>query len=377
MRVPAEVAINLQLLQIGSIRGKEMVEASAAQLQQQTARVIHLVLALLVFLHPLSRLQWSGVEMTPLLFLSLLLLASSSAASSSSFSLDFFPAAGATAQLALSGAANATSGAVSMAYPRARVQYKNPIVFSLAGRGGFSTYFSFALPPQPSASLAFFLTPASRSPPAALAVVFSASHIRVDLAGRTALQTQSLTPRKRLHSWIDYNASAATLHVRLSAARLRDPPPALLSYPLDLSPVLRRGAILVGFQFQAAGGGGGNCSLFSWAFRATHAAHAYRMHSQPLDPADLLTTPPPEGVRHRRYSPWGAAVSLLFAAACGAMATFFVMFIWNSVASRRRPVAPVEYPVHPSDVVYEKIVLVGVKDDVAVADDVPPPGVNK
>ncbi|XP_062188314.1 uncharacterized protein LOC133891603 [Phragmites australis] len=318
---------------------------------------------------------------TPPLILSLLLmLLPSSSAASSSFSLDFFPGAGAIAQLALSGSANAASSAVSMASPSARVQYRNPIVFSFAGGCGFSTYFSFALPP-PQSSLAFFLTPSpfpSRSPPA-LAVVFSARHIRVDLAGRTALQTQSHSPRRqRLHSWIDYNATSATLHVGLSAARLPKPPPALLSYPLDLSPVLRRGLMLTGFQFQASSAAAGNCSLFSWAFRAIHGA-PYRMHSQPLNPADLLTTPPPQRVHRAPYNPWGAAVSLLFAAACGAMVTFFVLFLWYSVVARR-PVAPVEYPMHPSDVVYEKIVLVGVKDEAtAVDNDVPPPpsGGNK
>lgn len=309
---------------------------------------------------------------TPLLFL--VLLASSAAAAigtTSSFSLDFFPGTGAAAHLALSGAANVTSSAVSMAYPRAVVQYKSPLVFSSAGAGeGFSTYFSFALPAPPSAaSLAFFLTPSSSSAPPALAVVFSAAHIRVDLAGRTALQTQSRPPsaaRRRLHSWIDYNATSATLHVRLSAARLPSPPPALLSYPLDLSRVLRRGPMLSGFQFQDPSQSGGNCSLFSWAF---HGAAPFRMHSQPLNPSELLTAPPPERLHRpadqRRYSPWGAAVSLLFAAACGAMVTFFVLFLWYSVAARR-PVAPVE---HPTDVVYEKIVLVGAKDD-------PPSGGN-
>uniref|UniRef100_A0A0A9EY13 Legume lectin domain-containing protein n=1 Tax=Arundo donax TaxID=35708 RepID=A0A0A9EY13_ARUDO len=323
---------------------------------------------------------------TPPLILSLLLLLASSSAASSSFSLHFFPGTGpgAIAQVALSGAANATPGAVSMASPSARVQYRNPIVLSFPS---FSTYFSFALPPpphSPAASLAFFLTPSPFSSPSlpALAVIFTARHIRVDLAGRTALQTQSQSqsPRKwnqRLHSWIDYNATSATLHVRLSTARLPNPPPALLSYPLDLSPLLRRGPMVAGFQFQASSG---NCSLFSWAFRASHGA-PYRMHSQPLNPADLLTTPPPERVRRapdpHYYNPWGAAVSLLFAAACGAMVTFFVLFLWYSVAARR-PVAPVEYPMHPSDVLLEKIVLVGAKDDAAAVDnDVPPSGGNK
>ena len=78
----------------------------------------------------------------------------------------------------------------------------------------------------------------------------------------------------------------------------------------------------------------------------------------------LATTPPPD--RLHRAAPSSSPyhwVSLLFAAACGALLTFFVLFVWYSVGARR-PVAPVEYPMHPSsdDVVYEKIVLVGVKD---------------
>ena len=342
-------------------------------------------------------MQMPGLpSLTLFLCLSLPLLlpprTASAVSSSPSFSLDFFPAAGAIAQLALSGAAtaNATSGAVSMPIPGARVQYRTPIAAS-ALRLGFSTYFSFALPSAPTSSLAFFLTPsassASRTPPV-LALVFSARYIRLDLAGRTALQTEThhpvpTTPSLQLlhlHAWIDYyhtnssssssNPATDTLHVRLAATRVptatHHPTPPLLSYPLHLPRVLRRGPVLAGFRTSS-----GNCTLFTWAFRAA----PNRMHSLPLNPADLLTTPPPERVAsarapgpERRYSsPWGAALSLLLAAAAGAMLTFIVLFLWYSV-SKRRPVAPVEYPMHPSHLVYEKIVLVGVKDDVAVAD---------
>ncbi|GJN10581.1 hypothetical protein PR202_ga28686 [Eleusine coracana subsp. coracana] len=319
--------------------------------------------------------------LTPLL----LLLISSSAAATSSFSLDFFPGTGAATQLALSGAANATSGAVSMGYPRARVQFKDPLVFSSAGQGGgrggggFSTYFSFALPP--AASLAFFLTPPP--PPQQLGPPPSPSSSPQHTSESTSPDAPRCTPNsdplppppgatRRLHSWIDYNATSGTLHVSLSAARLPNPPPALLAYPLDLR-MLAMAVAVAGFQFQSSSATG-NCSLFSWAFHFHFHGPHYRMHSQPLNPSDLLTTPPPPSDhrapdrRRYSYSRWGAAVSLLFAAACGAMVTFFVLFLWYSV-SARRPVAPVE---HPTDVVYEKIVLVGVKDD-----DAPPSGGNK
>ncbi|PWZ14496.1 hypothetical protein Zm00014a_029500 [Zea mays] len=260
--------------------------------------------------------------MPPLLALFFLCLSlalrPATAVSSPSFALDFFPAAGAIAQLSLSGGAtaNATAGSVSMPIPDARVQYRTPIAAS-ALRLGFSTYFAFALPHAPS-------------------------------------------------------ADTDTLHVQLAATRIPTanhhptPTPPLLSYPLHLLPVLRRGPILAGFRTSS-----GNCTLFSWAFRAA----PNRMHSLPLNPADLLTTPPPEREARasqpapdRRYSsPWGAALSLLLAAAAGAMLTFIVLFLWY-YATKRRPVAPVEYPMHPSHVVYEKIVLVGVKDDDAAAD---------
>lgn len=308
------------------------------------------------------------------LLLLLLLLPSAAVASkahhSSSFALDFFPGDGAIAQLALTGANATSAGDISMRSPHARVQYHKPIRFAPAA-AGFSTYFSFSLHPNPkshAASLAFFLTPAAPSSPSpalnALAVVFAAadsSHIRVqiDLAGETAVQTAPRGIPKKLHSWIDYNATSATLQVRLSASRLPKPPRALLSQPLHLdSALLRTKSMLAGFASSHA-----NCSLFSWAFRANHGP-PYLMHSQPLDPTGLsLTTPPPDRLPRAppRYRyPW---VSLLLAAACGAVFTFVVLFVWYSMG-KRRPVAPVEYPMHPSssDIVYEKIVLVGVKD---------------
>jgi hypothetical protein len=318
-----------------------------------------------------------------LLLLPLLLAPPPSSAGAASFSLDFFPAAGAAAaaQLALSGGANATAAAVEMRSPGARVQYRTPIAFSSAAGLTFSTYFAFALPAASASasSLAFFLTPSSSSAAAAsrehpaLAVTFSARRVRVDLAGGRHRQANysaaGATVSGARHAWVDYNATSATLHVRLSSSSAataththNHPTPPLLSCPLDLSPVLLRGPVLAGFRTRS-----GNCTLFSWAF---HAA-PFRMHSQPLNPATLLlTTPPPHRAGSSyHYSPWGTAVSLLFAAACGAMLTFLVLYLWHAVTARR-PVAPVvEYPMHPSDVAYQKIVLVGVKDDAATTDD--------
>ncbi|KAG8081229.1 hypothetical protein GUJ93_ZPchr0007g6332 [Zizania palustris] len=277
----------------------------------------------------------------------------------SPFSLDFFPASPSPPRLALSGTAALHPTAVSMASPRARVQLTDPVALGSA----FSTYFSFSL--RPPGSFAFFLTPAPArsSDPFLLALVFDAAagRIRLDLAGRTAAaRARPIAPASsaRLHSWIHYNATSATLQLRLSATTRRPALPLLSMHPLPPSDllVLRTKPMLAGFTSSSA-----NCTLFAWAFRA----NAYPMHSQPLDPAHLLTTPPPDHRPHRAAShpqryhyPWGAALSLLFAAACGAMLTFFILFVWYSLVARR-PIAP----VGSSDVVYDKIMLVRVKDD--------------
>ncbi|XP_003561539.1 L-type lectin-domain containing receptor kinase I.9 [Brachypodium distachyon] len=325
----------------------------------------------------------------PLLILLLLLpsaaVASNSKVRHSSFALDFFPGDGALAQLALTGGANATSaGAISMASPHARVQYHKPIL--LAKAAGFSTYFSFSLQnpipkskskPLAAGSLKFFLAPAVSAPTDALAVVFSVadvdpSHVRVqiDLPGVNTAVVQArfslpVSRAQKLHSWIDYNATSAALQVRLSSSRVPKPPHPLLSHPLHLRPQSST-RMLAGFASSHA-----NCSLFSWAFKAS-SGPPYLMHSLPLDPTGgsiLLTTPPlphyQPPLPYRYHWP-----SLLLAAACGAMLTFFVLFVWYSVATRRPiGVTPVEYPMHPSssDIVYEKIVLVGAKDHPANA----------
>jgi hypothetical protein len=91
------------------------------------------------------------------------------------------------------------------------------------------------------------------------------------------------------------------------------------------------------------------------------------MHSLPLDPSGMsmstLATPPADRLHRAAAGNRYHWVSLLLAAAAGAALTFAVLFVWYSMTARR-PVAPVEYPMHPSsdDIVYEKIVLVGVKD---------------
>nr|CAD1817685.1 unnamed protein product [Ananas comosus var. bracteatus] len=127
--------------------------------------------------------------------------------------------------------------------------------------------------------------------------------------------------------------------------------------------MLRREKMLVGLSsLSGSGNSTQNTTLYSWAFSVYHGA-TYLMHSEPLDPDTFLVRPreSPPAAHIRRNYPWGILIALVFAAACGAMVTFFTLFVWFAVVAHR-PIAPVEYPVHPSEVVYEKIVLVKVKD---------------
>jgi len=289
------------------------------------------------------------------------------------FALDFFPGDGAIAQLALTGANATSAGAISMRSPHARVQYHKPIHF--AADAGFSTSFSFSLHPSPksraAASLTFFLTPAAPNPTAdALSVAFHAAdpsdiEIQIDFPGaKQSLGGPLPAGSHRLHSWIDYNATSTTLRIGISTSAPHEGA-TLFSLLLDLSALLRGGSssgdklLLAGLSSSHA-----NCTLFSWAFRA-NTGPPYLMHSLPFDPTGMsLATPAPADRRHRaapsnRYH-W---VSLLLAAVAGAALTFFVLFVWYSMGTRR-PVAPVEYPMHQSsdDIVYQKIVLVGAKD---------------
>lgn len=273
-----------------------------------------------------------------------------------------------------------------------RVVYEKPVTF--VGRSpGFSTYFVFSASSRNGGGLAFFLAPSSAQmgsdggllrsglPPSVVAVSFVASHdpkigdlgenyVEIDFGGEISIKSSdlsssnlSLSGGEKLHSWIDYNGTSNRLEVRLSISRVSRSKKPSISYPIDLSSVLRREKMLVGLSsLSGSGNSTQNTTLYSWAFSVYHGA-SYLMHSEPLDPDTFLVRPresPPAAHIPRNY-PWGILIALVFAAACGAMVTFFTLFVWFAVVARR-PIAPVEYPVHPSEVVYEKIVLVKVKD---------------
>ncbi|CAA6656763.1 unnamed protein product [Spirodela intermedia] len=121
---------------------------------------------------------------------------------------------------------------------------------------------------------------------------------------------------------------------------------------VDLSALIWKSAMSVGVVGSSGGNSTTTTTLYSWTFWLKHAA-AYRMHSDPLDPEEGLSSNPPEKVAHQPARPRaddgylpGLLTGLFLGVACGAVVTFVaVAFVWAAFAGRRRhPVAPVEYP---------------------------------
>lgn len=290
------------------------------------------------------------------------------------------------AVIALYGDAEIRDSAVGITRPvvfsSGRVVYRKAIRF-LGRNPGLSTYFSFSVSsPGGGEGLALFLAPSRASleestdrlqcglPPSATAVKFVTSsdskadnHVRIEVGGEMSKQSSNLSSAsvvlsggEKLHSWIDYDGDSKRLSVWLSKSKDSRPPNPLISYPIDLSSVLQREEKLVGIS-SSSGNSTRTSTVYSWSFAVKPGA-SYAMHSEPLDPHPFSVrareSPP---IHLRRAYPWGVFMAMVFAAACGGLVTFFVMFVWFALIARR-PVAPVEYPVHPVEVGYQKIELV-------------------
>ncbi|XP_072994860.1 L-type lectin-domain containing receptor kinase VIII.1-like [Typha latifolia] len=241
-----------------------------------------------------------------------------------------------------------------------RIVYEEPIRF-LGRNPGFSTSFSFSI--LGGGGFAFFLSPSSARidlvdgiPPSVVIVGLEGNHVEIYVGSDLAVKSSDLVLNsgEKLHSWIDYNGTSGRLEVRVSKSRVLRPTDGLVSYPIDLSNVLWREEMLVGFS-SWTGNFSKNNSLYSWAFEINHGA-PYLMHSEPLDPNVFLVRPreSPSPAHAARNHSWVILIALVVAAAFGSMVTFFTLFVWFAVVARR-PIAPEKYPVHPEEVVYEKI----------------------
>ncbi|KAJ3683940.1 hypothetical protein LUZ61_013104 [Rhynchospora tenuis] len=329
---------------------------------------------------------------------------SSSSSSSLSFCFETFNNVSSSSrddeQLLLLRGAHITNSTLTLQLPFALTLFPEPIQF-LPRNPAFSTYFSFSLSLSPSSiytatDFTFFLTLSTLRmdhfldaldgpPPSVLSVSFIADNTQLTnrlqiRVGGIIVPLQTKTHRKdlafcngdKLHSWIDYDGTLNQLDLRLGTSRAARPESPTMSYPMDLSNALWREKMVVGFTSSADLNTTRQLPinvlhkfiLYQWSFTARYRA-PYLMHSEPLDPSRFSARPTNQNLSahmmRQTSHPWAVVLALIFAAACGAMVTFFVLFVWFSVCVHQ-PVAPVEYPVHPAEVIYEKIVLVGLKD---------------
>ncbi|MQL92911.1 hypothetical protein Taro_025529 [Colocasia esculenta] len=300
---------------------------------------------------------------------------------------------GAKPEIALHGDAEVVNSTVRItsgrALSRGRIMYRKTLAFGR--KPSFSTYFSFSLSKGKGNGLAFLAAPSNVRPelldghlfgvtPGVFAVEFdtfmdsehndpNGNHVGVDLGTPMSILTGNVSRLKldlnsgeKLQAWIDYDGYSKFLEVRLSKAEYARPSEPAISYPIDLSGLIWKNAMSVGIVSSSgnsthAGDSTQTCTLYAWSFSLRHAA-AYVMHSEPLDPRPFLN-PPKEPMIHLRrdYLP-GVLIGLVFGAACGAMVVILIMFAWTAFVDRR-PMVPVEYPVHPVDFGYEKMVVAG------------------
>ncbi|XP_010262713.1 PREDICTED: L-type lectin-domain containing receptor kinase VIII.2-like [Nelumbo nucifera] len=255
----------------------------------------------------------------------------------------------------------------------------------------FSTYFSFSISPENGDGLAFVLLPSGfpskfmdgtsfgLSPGLGtmgtrlLAVEFDTSmdakfadpdgnHVGIDIDGLISAAVTNLSSLglvlnggEKLHTWIDYDASSKYLEVRLSKLGDIRPSNALISYPIDLAEMWKDEEVLVGIS-SSSGNSSQTTSVYSWNFRLRRVPSW--MHSQPLDPRAYSEHSKPLTVRKKNECLVRILTGVIFGTACGALTTLIVMILLWAVFANRRPVAPVEYPVHPVELGYEKIKVI-------------------
>lgn len=161
-----------------------------------------------------------------------------------------------------------------------------------------------------------------------------------------------------LHSWIDYDARSKKLEVRLSKSGLLRPFDPLVSYPVDLGGMWK-GEMLVGIS-SSSENSTKKSWLYSWSFELK--GDVSLMHSEPLDPRAFLPNSRRETVPRRSGYIWRVLTALAFGVGCGLVIAFLVLFGW-SVLVDRQSLTEKEYPPHPVDIEYEKIVTVAIKDN--------------
>ncbi|XP_042506328.1 L-type lectin-domain containing receptor kinase VIII.2-like [Macadamia integrifolia] len=274
-----------------------------------------------------------------------------------------------------------------------RLIYRKPVRFIGGQRKepmSFSTYFSFSISPEDGDGLAFVVLPTSfpsdlfdgssfglspgleKRGKRVLAIEFdtsmdaklgdpNANHVGVDIGSLVSAQVRNvssinlvLNSGKKLHSWIDYDASTKILEVRLSKSGAVKPSVPLISYRIDLSEMWKGEEVFVGMS-SSSGNSSQTTTIYSWSFNLRSVPSW--LHSQPADPRIIAVQSNPPIIQKRSTCLLRILAGLIFGTGCGALVAFIVMFVWTISVNRRQcqSVVPVEYPVHPVEFAYEKI----------------------
>ncbi|XP_062095378.1 L-type lectin-domain containing receptor kinase VIII.2-like [Humulus lupulus] len=286
-----------------------------------------------------------------------------------------------------------------------RVLYKKPIKLVEEGKPqklvSFSTYFSFALSPGTGNGLAFVMLPTSfsvktfynssyglpmgfveKGKSKIVVVKFSTLkdaknddlvklHAGIDVGSFVSTKVRNsstidltLHNGNKSYAWIDYEAGSKRLEVRLSQfgdakAKPTDP---LFWYPIDLSRMWENEEALVGFSSDNKNSSQ-SCYVYSWRFEQRHVPQW--MHSEPLDPKAIAVNSRPMNVEKSKDCRTKILSSMTLGAACGALATFAVLYLWT-MFGKKRPVVPEELAVksQPVDFEYKKVKVVVVDNTI-------------
>ena len=259
-----------------------------------------------------------------------------------------------------------------------RLMYKKPIKLVEGNPPtfpSFSTIFSFSMSNKSGDGLAFFMVPKGyrftdvgkssfglskmglhNTKFRVVVVEFDTSldieygdlngnHVGIDVDSLLSVklcnissENMFLNSGKKLDSWIDYDASAKSLEVRLCHSGNIKPVNPLLSYSIDLSKIWPDTDVFVGLT-SSNGNTTQTCSIYSWTFKSLFLPHW--MHSQPLDPNKFptdtknsqVTSPKPTDTKGL----WLAV--LFFGTVCGAfLITAIVLYLWSTYMDRRNVV---------------------------------------
>ncbi|KAI9169888.1 hypothetical protein LWI28_019139 [Acer negundo] len=123
-------------------------------------------------------------------------------------------------------------------------------------------------------------------------------------------QNMFLNSGKKLDSWINYDASAKSLEVRLCYSGNIKPINLLLFYSIDLSKLWHDTDVFVGLT-SSNGNTTQTCSVYSWTFKSMLLS--YWLHSQPLDPYKFATDmKTPQVISPERIDTMGLGLAPLF-----------------------------------------------------------------